>query len=143
MELLERGVKERLGNALIERIYADKALSCEYWALARIGARHLIYGSVGSVVSRKTCSRWVERLIRSGRADSERLFFVFWQLARKVDQRELNLQESLIERIKEQFSSSEEKYRFMSLVNGDNALTKEEEEQVFGDQLPSGLSLSC
>ena len=143
MELLEKEVKERLGDALVARILSGKAMPCDYWTLARIGARHLVYGSVGSVVSRNTCSRWVERLISSSCGNSDQLFFVFWQLARKIDQRELNLSESLIKKITERFSSPEERSRFMALVNGEAVLTKQEEEQIFGDQLPSGLSLAC
>ena len=49
--------KIRLGDALVDRLLHHSPASYDYWALGRIGARHLMYGSAGQVVPKEVCSQ--------------------------------------------------------------------------------------
>lgn len=136
-ERLEVPLKIRLGEAIVNRIIRKEAQACDYWALGRIGARHLLYGSIGQVVPKDTCSKWVEKLLETKGLDVEQLQFVFGQLARKTDYRELNLAEAVIEKILERDVDG----KLKELLFRQQALTQVQQEQVFGDRLPSGLML--
>ncbi len=58
LERLDLSLKISLGDALVDRIVNQSPGIYDYWALGRIGARHLIYGSVGQVVPKEVCNRW-------------------------------------------------------------------------------------
>lgn len=135
-ERIELPLKIRLGEAILERIMKNEAISADLWALARIGARHLVYGSIGQVVPKDICSKWVERLLER-KGDNTDLKFIFSQLARKTDHRELNLPDSLLNRIINQDPTGE----LRSLILEERSLTQSEQEQILGDRLPAGLIL--
>lgn len=130
-ERLQLQMKERLGDELVAKVVSKTAGPVEYWALGRIGARHLLYGSVGHVVPRLICAGWVEKLLAKG--EDVRVAYLLTQLGRRVDQRELNLPSSLIEAVLRRYDLKP----LRELV----AASREEEEERLGDLLPCGLEL--
>ena len=139
LERLEVGYKTRLGDALVERLLHLSQAGYDYWALGRIGARHLVYGSAGQVIPKETCSKWIEKLLKLPCQDENResLIFVFQQLARKTHQRELNLSEELIQKILQKYPDAGlEKW-----LLEEHVVSSDEQEQIFGDQLPAGIFL--
>lgn len=139
LELIDSNIKSKVGAALVERIISGEASQAEYWALARIGARHLVYGSMVNVIPSAIAASWVEKLLQAKNADQNQLLFVLAQLARKTDQRELNLPAEVISRVLKAYP---EDPRLNTLLLQQNALTQQEQEQLFGDRLPVGLSLN-
>lgn len=135
-ERIELPLKIRLGEAILERIMKKEVIAADEWALARIGARHLVYGSVGQVIPKEVCGKWVERLLKHTDAPHS-LKFVFSQLARKTDHRELNLPDALLNQILEKDPTQE----LRQLILEERQLTPSEQEQVLGDRLPAGLIL--
>ncbi|WP_068467492.1 hsp70 family protein [Candidatus Protochlamydia phocaeensis] len=136
LERIDLPLKIRLGEALLSKIAQQEADSYDLWALGRIGARHLAYGSVGQVVPKDMCAKWVEQLLKAPSQEGESYFFALEQLARKTDHRELNLPDALINQIIEKFPQEGFQNRLK-----DRILTPAEQEQVFGDRLPPGLIL--
>jgi len=65
------------------------------------------------------------------------MLFLLRQLARKTDHRELNLSESIIQKILVAYAHTDLKEWLLE----EKELTQSEQEQVFGDQLPAGLVL--
>jgi hypothetical protein len=97
MELVDLSVKIRLGDALVRRICEDKPLPCDYWALGRVGARHLLRGGIVNVVPAEQCATWIEKLLAAPSfSPNDESLFLMEQLARKTSFREVNLPESLI-----------------------------------------------
>lgn len=137
LERLEIPFKVRLGESLIKRMEQKVASACDYWALGRIGARHLAYASAGQVVPRDICAQWVEKLLQMPHIEKEDLHFMLVQLARRTDQRELNLPDALIQRIIASESDTDLQERLLH----EHSLTLTEQEQIFGDRLPIGLIL--
>jgi molecular chaperone DnaK (HSP70) len=137
MERLEMPLKIRLGEAVLQRILQEEGMPFDYWSLARIGARHLVYGSVGQVVPRDVCTKWIEQLMASHKCDQGQLLFVLGQLARKTDQRELNISDSLVQTILNRYDNE----HLHTILLNPRSLTQNEQEQVFGDHLPPGLTL--
>ncbi len=68
-ELIDLPMKIKVGDALVERIVTGHPISADFWALGRIGARHLLYGSKVNVVPKDVCSRWIEALLSCSQAN--------------------------------------------------------------------------
>jgi len=144
LELLDNPTKIRLGNALIQRIQSDEGIPADYWALGRIGARHLLYGSIVNVIPHDICEHWIDKLLDKNTLsgeDEKRHVFLIEQLARKTEHREINVSMRCVEKIVEKFKNSEQIARLEAVLRKENALTQTEQEYVFGDQLPAGLFL--
>lgn len=141
LELLEVSQKIKVGKALLVRILEGTANLADYWALGRMGARHLVYGSMAQVIPPEECATWVKTLL-SHPADN-RLFHLFSQIARKTDCRELNLPQTMVTEIINKFSDTPHHERLQQLLNHPAALSMTEQEQIFGDKLPVGIILEA
>jgi molecular chaperone DnaK (HSP70) len=141
MELLDLATKIKVGNALAARIANGNAIDADFWALGRIGARHLLYGSLVNVVPSDTCSDWVQSVLKATACDEEQILFTLGQLARKTEHREINLSQKMIDQITERFSDNVHSDRLKIVLTKESPLTLSEQERAFGDRLPSGLLL--
>lgn len=139
LERLDLSFKSKLGDALVDRLLHSPT-SCDFWALARIGARHLLYGSAGQVVPKEIAAKWIERLLQHPMALEHRdsMLFLLGRLAGKTDHRELNLPESVLQQIINAYPDE----RLKEILREEKELTQSEREFVFGDQLPAGLCLN-
>lgn len=140
MELIDLNQKVKIGNFLVSRILQGKALPSDYWSLARLGARHLMYGSIADVISKEQCGEWVEALLKSPDPSNESLMFAVAQLARKTKHREINLSPSLMDKIIPHFNHFYP--NFEKLLSQDKPLSVREQERILGDSLPSGLLIT-
>jgi len=140
MELLDVAVKTKLGKAILERVKMQESSSAEFWALGRLGARHLMYGSTIYVLPAETCEQWIKELL-CVEAKGDAIFSVMEQLARKTEQRTLNISVATVQQVLDKFSEHPQIERLKKLLLEHNALTHAEQEQIFGDQLPIGITL--
>lgn len=141
LELIEISTKTRLGNALVKRICDGEATAAEFWALGRIGARHLIYGTIAHVIPAKICEEWIEAILESGKGKTQEIVRLVEQLARKTSFREFNLSEKVIATILNHLKDAEDYDRVEDLLKNENRLTQKEQDIIFGEHLPSGLHL--
>lgn len=137
LELVDIQAKVKLGHTVLKRILEGKGEPCDYWALGRLGARHLFHGTAANVISPAVCTQWVEALLDSPAAQSTHLPFTLAMLARKTDVRHLDLSAALLERLQPILKS----HNLEELVQHERALSLSEQERFFGDSLPSGLRL--
>jgi len=138
LELLDHNVKRKLGEPILKRIEHGQARDIDYWALGRIGARHLLHGSPAHVLPAPICQEWLERLLRLKTPSQQKMLFVYEQLARKTSERHLNVSQSIAERIIGVCPDE----RLAKLLTDVVALDRREEEQAYGETLPTGLVLS-
>jgi len=141
MEHLDIARKKKLGQALMDRIIAGEGRECDYWALGRIGARHLIKGSLASVVPKDVCVRWIEELLRASTKYKKDQAFALMQLARKTDQREINLPKEIVDRVGSFLASCSDTQHLREHLNYNMSLSSEEQSFLLGDSLPAGLLL--
>lgn len=141
MELIEIPMKIKLGQALIGRMKSGQATAAEFWALGRLGARHLAYGTIGNVIQRDICTQWVESLLDIPESENEQLAFVIGQLARKTELRELNMLGPMLDKVMKRYQGGPNEERLKSLLFEEGRLTEAEQDQVFGDHLPLGISI--
>lgn len=140
-ELIDAAIKMRLGKALIVRIIAGTGEAADFWALGRLGSRHLLYGSIYNVLPREVCEGWIENLLDSKLSLDERLAFLYGQLAFKTEHREINISRELADKIINKFYGTPYVERLQELLLKENRLNQQERDQVFGDHLPAGLML--
>lgn len=142
-ELLEVAVKVKIGNALVDRILQGDALPVDFWAMSRIGARHLLYGSAANVVPAVTCAGWVNKLLgQKDHLNTAEMLLLLISLARKTDQREINLPRQTIEQILSLYANSEKAQELDKALTEESVLSSQEQEFLFGEQLPIGLTLN-
>lgn len=140
-EWIEPALKVRLGEGILQRIFSQEAIDADYWALARIGARRLIQGSAANVIDREKIARWITSLLGFQQGDAGQIFFIIEQLARKTDYREINLSQAVVQKILDHYAMHPHLERLKSLLLEEGHLSIAEQEQIFGEKLPVGLSL--
>lgn len=141
LELMGIPMKIKIGQALIKRIAHNEAIESDYWALARVGARHLLYGSIAHVIPQDTARQWIESLMAMKNPNLKTAGFVLCQLARKTSQRELNMPEELILKIIKYLETHPDLDNIRTLLYQEKTLTMSEQDAIFGEQLPLGLSM--
>jgi molecular chaperone DnaK (HSP70) len=140
-ELIDTSLKTKIGKALVARLCKANAENAEFWALGRLGARHLIYGSLAHVIPRDLIEAWIRQLLHLPLAKDERSAFLLGQLARKTEHRELNLSSECAQSILEYFAQTPYYARLSELLLKENILSQKEQEIAFGEGLPAGLLL--
>lgn len=134
-ERVDPSLKVKIGNALLERLHSP----AEFWALGRLGARVLLRGSEIQVVPATVVEGWVEKLLRKTEISSAQKVLILGQWGRKTSQREINLSPSTVHKILEAYP---QEMRLKEIVLEGVTLSQNEQEQIFGEKLPLGLSLT-
>lgn len=134
MELIDINAKIKVGESILPRILSGKANPAEYWSLGRIGARHLLKGSMGHVIPPKQCTTWVEKLLVQPISDN--IAHLLGQLARLTGHREIDLPESLQNKIVKLYPQLSTSLLHLQTY------TERDQEEAFGEALPPGLSLT-
>lgn len=140
-ELIDAGIKIRLGNALLARIIEGTADASDFWGLGRLAARQLLYGSIYNIVAKETCEAWLIKLLDARLNPDERLSFLFGQLAGKTEHREINISQEIVSRIFDQFAGTSHIERLREVLLKVNRLNEEERDKAYGDHLPAGLMI--
>lgn len=140
-ELIDASIKTRLGKALVTRIIAGVGEAADFWSLGRLGARHMLYGSIFNVLPKEVCEDWIVSLLNSKLPPNERLAFLYGQWAFKTEHHEINISKELVEKIINQFSGTPYVERLQELLLKENRLNQHERDQIFGDHLPAGLMI--
>jgi hypothetical protein len=131
-EHLPLGVKTELGAALVRRVRNNDFTASELWCLARLGARQLFYGPINQVLPAATVSRWVESLAKIPAA-AETLA----RLAQQTGDSTRDLSPASVDLVRRSIG---EDPRLLSILEG-AAEDSESLARVFGEELPSGLTL--
>ncbi len=140
-ERLNVEAKYSLAEALVRLVEKAKVSDQELWALARLGARALIYGPANCVVQKEKASRWVERLLKTDWRKSEATAFAVTQIARCTGDRSRDLDESLREPVAERVASFPSGQRWARQVREVVRLEAKEQARILDESLPVGLQI--
>lgn len=135
-ERLDFQAKSSLGKALFERIKKEKkGSSAEFFALGRLGARELLYGSHASVLPVETVTPWVEELLPM--IKGEKQLFPFALMVRRAEANEINVTKELRKQVLEASTNDHLK----GIIEGKEELNEQDQGALLGDQLPPGIVL--
>lgn len=142
LELLPKQEKNSLGGWLIDLATVKKWSSAQaavFWALGRIGCRVPVYGPLNAVVDIETVSQWLERMLRLNH-ESPAWQLAMMQCARKTGDRYRDIDADLCRSIVARLASAPAHYR--TLVEQVGSLENEESNEILGESLPLGISVS-
>lgn len=140
MERLAAGEKKKWGDALLAEITPKKERPQQFWALARIGARQLLYGPVDRVVDPGKAGHWVAFLLETDWKHTRAAGNALVQMSRKTGDRARDLEEPLRQRVigwLEEHGMEDEAQALRSVT----PLEPADESAIFGESLPAGLIL--
>lgn len=143
LELLPVPVKVELGNAIVDLLpkrKLEKVRSPMLWALGRLGQREPVYGPLNTLVSLQAAGKWVNAVVSLDSDDPIKQLVVM-QLARKTGDRHRDLEQSKREQVAGWMRDHNAADHLVQLVLEGGTLRAEEQGQVLGESLPSGLKL--
>jgi hypothetical protein len=137
LELLPVGTKTELGDALLRRVAAGDYKESELWCLSRIGARQLFYGPINAVVPATTAQRWIDGLRPIKGAEA-----AMAAMARRTGDATRDLPAVIVESLKRAFQGHPKEAVLVATLEGKASDDREFLSRVFGEELPSGLTLA-
>jgi len=142
MELLLVKDKVKWGRQLLSEMQPKKSKPQQLWALSRIGARELLYGSADRVIPPEEAAAWIDVMLSHGDGGNPKnAVTAVAQMARKTGDRVRDLDKSVIERIIEWMSGYDFSAPHIKTLKEIVPIAKQDENAIFGESLPSGIVL--
>lgn len=143
LEWLTTEFKVELGQQLIDQFQKNNPKAQELWALSRFGSRTAIYGPLDRLIPCQEAARWVESVLALQLEPTASLAHAFVLLARYTGDRTRDIPEEVRERVSDWLSTFDGGTRYQNLLtDSESDLEQEDQDWMFGETLPSGLSLS-
>jgi len=142
LEWLSPEVKTEVGRELWQKWKKGKPHPKELWALSRIGARTPMYGPLDRLLPSAEAATWLEKLLALNLEPTKGAANALVLLARFTDDRSRDIPEALRERVATWLTQRAATAHFLDLLlNPAGVLDQAEQEWMFGEALPVGLSL--
>jgi molecular chaperone DnaK (HSP70) len=134
--------KITLGRVLLGKI-KKKTRPQELWALSRLGARVPLYGPLNRVIGGKEVSSWLRVLFSLSLPPKAAVALMLVQLARLTGDRGRDVPEEDRNRVSAWLETLPHSEHFQDLLmKRESLLSREDQDWVFGESLPAGLTLS-
>ncbi len=141
---LERVPVERkieLGEQLLARLQKPAENHQCWWAIGRIGARRLLYGSAHGIVPPEVAQRWLDALLAVDWKKVEPAAFAAAQIARMTGDRTGDVPADVRERVLRRLAATNGSDAWVRMVSEVVALDNADTGRAFGESLPAGLKL--
>jgi hypothetical protein len=142
MERLLIKDKIALSKKLIPQLKPGKTPHQMFWALSRIGARELLYGSVDRVVPAKEVERWTKRLMQINWTPKDKVITALAQILRKTGDRTRDVSQDVIQIMIPWFEQMQAPQKSLDMIQTVVPIESADEASIFGESLPQGLILS-
>jgi molecular chaperone DnaK (HSP70) len=145
LERLDARMKVSLGEELLAQVKRETVPHYAFWALTRLGARHLFYGPLNAVVHPDIVEGWVRALLAATPptdADRTARGFAVAQLARRTGLRGVDLPDESRPRIAAALRADNVPEAWPAMVERVVADGAADADRLFGEALPVGLRLA-
>ncbi|MDC5840554.1 hsp70 family protein [Vibrio europaeus] len=112
-----------------------------WWALGRLASRTPLYGSQHSVIPREQAEQWLPKLLEQNWQKEPMIAFAAVMICRKTGDRLFDISDDFRNQVLAKLKQSKVPESWISLVEEVKELSESESKRVFGDALPSGLTL--
>lgn len=141
LERLPIDKKINIGQALLARLRKPNEKTIGWWALGRLGARQLLYGSAHQTVPPDVASKWLAVVLAQDWKKIEPAAFAATQIARLTGDRTRDLPDDLRDEVLRRLQAIGANSAWCEQVKTVVELDKADERRAFGEALPSGLRL--
>ncbi|HBK5918677.1 hsp70 family protein [Vibrio alginolyticus] len=112
-----------------------------WWAMGRLASRTPLYGSQHNVVPREQAEQWLPKLLEQNWQKEPMIAFAAVMICRKTGDRLFDISDDYREQVLAKLKQSKVPESWVSLVEEIKELSESESKRIFGDALPSGLTL--
>ena len=130
-----------LGRQLIDHFKQRKPQPQLLWALSRIGARALLYGSIDRVVPPSEVVEWVDTIFPMTWKNPKPVVEMLSQLCRNTGDPLRDVDPKTLDRISRWMISAGEFPEQMARITRPSSPQQSEKNTIFGESLPAGLIL--
>jgi len=142
MEKLLVKDKIKLGRSILERMKPGKTPPQLFWAISRIGARELFYGSLDRVVPPEEVESWITTLADKQWRNQQAAAKAVVQMARKTGDRGRDINPQVVETVAEWLAENDMLHDMSKYLTSVIPMASEEKTEIFGETLPAGLILT-
>ncbi|MDB1125417.1 Hsp70 family protein [Vibrio algarum] len=134
-------------KVLMAKWFMNKAVSeaqhaqAHWWALGRIAARQLMYGSQHSVLPREQVEQWLPTLLEQNWTKEPIIGFAVVMMCRKTGDRLFDISDDFSQQVVSKLQRSKAPLAWIELVQEVKEMDESESKRAFGDALPHGLRL--
>ncbi|MFV8412839.1 Hsp70 family protein [Vibrio owensii] len=112
-----------------------------WWAVGRLASRTPLYGSQHNVIPREQAEQWLPKLLEQNWQKEPMIAFAAVMICRKTGDRLFDISDDYREQVLAKLKQSKVPESWVSLVEEVKELSESESKRIFGDALPSGLTL--
>ena len=142
MERLLVKDKVVLGRKLLKGVKPGKTPRQHLWAVSRLGARELLYGSVDRVVSAREVGAWVQKLMKMPWQQKPPVVSAVAQMVRKTDDRTRDVSVEITDAVLPWLDTMGAGKEMITMVEQAIPIESREESLIYGESLPQGLVLT-
>ncbi|MGR5290733.1 Hsp70 family protein [Vibrio alginolyticus] len=126
---------------LSKAINQNQFEQAHWWAMGRLASRTPLYGSQHNVVPREQAEQWLPKLLEQNWQKEPMIAFAAVMICRKTGDRLFDISDDYREQVLAKLKQSKVPESWVSLVEEVKELSESESKRIFGDALPSGLTL--
>ncbi|ELZ1717624.1 hsp70 family protein [Vibrio parahaemolyticus] len=126
---------------LSKAINQNQFEQAHWWAMGRLASRTPLYGSQHNVIPREQAEQWLPKLLEQNWLKEPMIAFAAVMICRKTGDRLFDISDDYREEVLTKLKQSKVPESWVSLVEEVKELSESESKRVFGDALPSGLTL--
>ncbi|EFK07271.1 conserved hypothetical protein [delta proteobacterium NaphS2] len=141
LERLSQEDKAARGKQLLKSLHPKKSRPQHWWSLSRIGAREPLYGPIDRVLSASLVTSWIKTILSQDWKKPQPVGMALAQMARLTGDRKRDLAPEVIQEIIDWLSRHEWATPHIRVLTEVVPLAQQEETQIFGESLPSGIHL--
>ncbi|NRB39139.1 MAG: hsp70 family protein [Pseudomonadales bacterium] len=127
--------------SLLERLEGSGESNASWWAIGRLASRIPFHGSAHNVIEKDEIETWLEPLLEIDFKANLQAAFAIVMMTRKSGDRSRDISEYWREQVIHKLTDAKVPASWIEMVATVKELDEQETKQVFGEALPTGLSL--
>lgn len=141
LEHIPVALKIEFGEYLLNKLHKPQNQQVHWWSLGRVASRVAYYGSQHNVVPRHVAETWLGNMLSANWQKETYIGFAAVMTARRSGDRETDIQDNIRDTVLKKLQQNKSPESWLNLVRdvqvSDEAIIK----RIFGDSLPTGLTL--
>ncbi|WP_413110231.1 Hsp70 family protein [Thaumasiovibrio sp. DFM-14] len=141
LEKIDLDKKMSMIEWLFSHLEKSQYQQAHWWAVGRIASRYALCGEADKLMPATHTSFVLQALLEEDWRKEPYIAFAAVMMSRKTGDRNIDIDEDLRKKIEHKLAQSKCPKRWLDLVNQVKNLENSESQRLFGDSLPTGLTL--